>query len=144
MPTINDISTHQDSGYKLADLVAGGYYDNILIYEFHERIDTTKTWNTDSGLEHFIERNDENHDYSHFISEAFADDYPATIHGAIKIADEWIIAGECGANYYGGYGPTGILRLRTECKKKGIFIFVVEEIDFTVWKNDLLTKKMNP
>ncbi|MCX6327785.1 MAG: hypothetical protein NT144_14250 [Bacteroidia bacterium] len=43
---------------------------------------------------------------------------------AVKVANEWFIAHNCGSNYYLGYGPTGILKLREACANKNIAGFL--------------------
>ena len=130
MTTYTDLSIITDNAYKLADLINGGHYNNILYYEFHEEVDPEAVFNCLEGLESFSERAEEFNII--FFSHGFVDELPATIHVAIKISDEWFIARDCGSNYYLGYGPTGILKLREACAKKNVASFAKEE-NFEEW-----------
>ena len=48
------------------------------------------------------------------------------------MADEWFIAYDCGSNYYLGYAPTGILKLREACAKNNVAGFASED-NFEEW-----------
>lgn len=48
------------------------------------------------------------------------------------MADEWFIAQDCGSNYYVGYDPTGILKLREACANKNV-AGVASEDYFEEW-----------
>lgn len=130
MTTYNDISIITDNAYKLADLINGGHYSNIFYYEFHEEVDPTGIHNCKEGLEWFQEITQEYNKI--FISDQWVDELPAVIHIALKVADQWFIAHDCGANYYGGYGPTGILKIREACLKRSVFGFASNE-NFDEW-----------
>lgn len=130
MTTYHDISIITNNSYRFAELINGGQYTNILYYEFHEVVDPTEIWNCLEGLEWFSQR--ANDFYKIFLSHGNVDEEPAIIHVAIKLADEWFIAHDCGANYYGGYGPTGIYKLREACANKNIAAFASEG-NFDEW-----------
>jgi len=130
MTTYQDISLVTNSAYRLADLINGGHYNNILYYEFHEEVDPTGIYNCLEGLESFSGRSEKF--YKIFLSYSYVDERPAIIHIAVKIADEWFIARDCGSNYYLGYGPTGILKLREACSNKNVVSFALEE-NFEEW-----------
>jgi hypothetical protein len=130
MENFTDISIFSDNAYKLAETINGGHYSEILYYEFHEAVDPTSIWNCLEGLESFTIRNDKF--YSIFISHGFVDQEPAIIHIALKLGNEWFIAHDCGANYYGGYGPTGIYKLREACFNKNILAFAITD-NFEEW-----------
>lgn len=121
MLTYQDISFISDNAHILARLINGRHYNNILYYEFHEIVDPTNIYNCLEGLDAFSERSSEF--YQIFLSHGYVDREPAIIHVAIKLADEWFIAHDCGSNYYLGNGPTGILKLREACAKNNIIGF---------------------
>jgi hypothetical protein len=121
MTTYKDITLITNNAYKLAEFINDGNYNNILYYEFHEVVDQTRIFNCLEGLEEFSQRS--NDFYKIFLSSGFVDEEPAIIHIAIKLADEWFIAHDCGSNYYLGYGPTGILKLREACAYKNVIGF---------------------
>lgn len=125
-----DISILSNNSYKLAELIENGNYDNILYYEFHELIDPSGIHNCFEGLESFSHRADDYYDI--FLSYGIVDEQPAIIHTAIKLANEWFIAHDCGANYYLGYGPTGILKLREACFKRNVVSFASTD-NFEEW-----------
>jgi len=129
-PTYQDISLVTDNAYKLAESINGGHYNNILYYEFHEIVDPSGIYDCLEGLEDF--RKCSNDYYKIFLSYDYIDNEPATIHVAIKLANEWFIAQDCGANYYLGYGPNGILKLREACANKNIASFASTE-SFENW-----------
>ena len=130
MTTYQDISLATNNAYRLAEIINGGQYDNILYYEFHEVVDPTGINNCLEGLEEFSERS--NDFYKIFLSYGYVDEEPAIIHIAVKLAEEWFIAFDCGSNYYLGYGPTGILKLREACANKNIAGFASED-NFEEW-----------
>ena len=130
MTSYQEISIITDNAYKLASLINGGYYDNILYFEFHEEVDPTTIYNCLEGLNAFRERSEKF--YENFISYIYVDELPAIIHVAVKIANEWFIARDCGANFYTGYGPMGILELRKACANNKIAAFVFHE-EFNQW-----------
>lgn len=130
MTTYTDLSIITDSAYKLANLIDGGHYDNIFYYEFHEKVDPEKINDCLEGLESFQEQADEYHKI--FMSYGFVDEQPAVIHVALKVRDEWFIARECGSNFYLGFGPRGILKLRKACANKKISAFASDE-NFEDW-----------
>jgi hypothetical protein len=125
MTQFTDLTVFPNSAYKLADLIEGGHYHNIFYYEFHEEVDPINYYNCLEGLESFQER--ANDFYKIFISSGLVDDFPAVIHIALQIGNEWFISQECGSNFYLGYGPTGILKLREACAKKNITAFGLNE-----------------
>jgi hypothetical protein len=130
MTPYQDISLVTNSAYKLADLISGGHYKNILYYEFHEEVDPTGIYNCLEGLESFSEIAEKF--YKIFFSDGFVDGLPAIIHIAVKLSDEWFIARDCGSNYYLGYGPTGILKLREACANNHVAGFASDE-NFEQW-----------
>ncbi len=125
MNKIEDISLVTNNSYRIAEIINGGQYDNILYYEFHEIVNPERIYNCSKGLESFSEQS--NDYYKIFLSNGFVDEEPAIIHIAVKIADKWFIARDCGSNYYMGYGPTGILKLREACANRNILGIVSEE-----------------
>lgn len=125
MKTIEDISLITNNSYRIAEIITSDQYYNILYYEFHERVDPSRIINCLEGLESFIEHSKEF--YNIFLSYGIVDENPANIHIAVKISNKWFIARDCGSNYYLGYGPTGILKLREACKKRNVLGFVLEE-----------------
>ena len=131
-----DLSGIPDAAYEIAAMINSGNYNNILVYEFHEEVDSTKIWNCEEGLEGFRERSKDSYAEG-FFSLDYVDEFPATIHIVIKIANEWFIVERCGFNYYGGFGPTGILKLREVCLKKNIKIFISRE-PFKTWVKENL------
>ena len=130
MTTYQDISIVKNNAYRLADLINGGHYSNILYYEFHEVVDPTGIFNCLDGLDAFSERSADF--YKIFLSYGYVDEEPAIIHVAVKLADEWFIAHDCGSNYYLGYGPTGILKLREACANKNVAGFASDD-KFEEW-----------
>ena len=130
MKPYTDLTTHQDAAYKLADMVNSQQYKNILVFEFHEIVDYADYDNSREGLEEF--RNRSNNYYPIFLTGGLVDEEPANINIAIKIADEWFIVEDCGSNFYLGYGPTGMLKLREACFTNGVSIFHSEE-NFKNW-----------
>ncbi|QNR23832.1 hypothetical protein [Croceimicrobium hydrocarbonivorans] len=130
MKLYQDLSLVTDSAYNLASIINDGKYDNILYYEFHEKVEATKIINCLEGLESFTARSINY--YKIFNSYGIVDEFPAIIHIAVKLADEWFIASDCGSNYYLGYGPSGILKLREACAKKNV-MGIVSECDFDKW-----------
>ncbi|HET6244827.1 MAG: hypothetical protein H0V01_10730 [Bacteroidetes bacterium] len=130
MTRYHDISIVTNNAYRLAELINGGCYTNILYYEFHEVVDPTGIYNCLEGLEAFSERSISF--YKIFFSSGYIDVQPANIHIAVKLEDEWFIAHDCGSNYYLGYGPTGILKLREACANKNIASFASED-KFEEW-----------
>jgi hypothetical protein len=135
-----DLSFHADSAYKLAELINGGHYTNIFYYEFHEEVDPDGIYNCLEGLEGFKERAQDFNEI--FICHGYIDELPARIHIALKVADEWFISHECGSNFYGGFGPTGIIKLREACAKNNIMAFAPED-NFDNWiKKKFRTVKM--
>ncbi|MEQ8473555.1 MAG: hypothetical protein RIC35_20325 [Marinoscillum sp.] len=139
MTGYQDISIVTNNAYRLADIINGGNYNNILYYEFHEEVDPTGIFNCLEGLESFSKRSE--NFYKIFLSYGYVDELPAIIHLAVKMADEWFIARDCGSNYYFGYGPTGILKLREACANKNVVGFASED-NFEEWlKNKFGTPK---
>ena len=130
MKTIEDISVITNNSYRIAEIINGGQYNNILYYEFHERVNPKGIHNCMEGLESFSEHS--NDYYKIFLSNGFVDEEPAIIHIAVRISEKWFIARDCGSNYYLGYGPTGILKLREACTKKNILGIASEE-NFEDW-----------
>lgn len=130
MATYQDISIVKNNAYKITDLINGGHYNNILYYEFHEVVDPTGIYNCAAGLDAFTERS--NDFYNIFLADGYVDEEPAIIHVAVKLADEWFIAHDCGSNYYLGYGPTGILKLREACANNNVAAFVSKD-NFEAW-----------
>ncbi len=130
MKNIKDISVITNNSYRIAEIINGGHYDNILYYEFHERVNPKGIHNCIEGLESFKERS--NKYYKIFLSHGFVDEEPARINIAVKISDQWFIARDCGSNYYLGYGPRGILKLREACMNKNVLGIVSEE-SLDIW-----------
>ena len=125
MTTYQVISIVKNNAYRLAELINGGHYSNILYYEFHEVVDPTGIFNCLEGLDAFSERSAVF--YKIFLSYGYVDEEPAIIHVAVKLADKWFIAHDCGSNYYLGYGPTGILKLREACANKNVAGFASDD-----------------
>jgi len=130
MKTIEDITVITNNSYRIAEIINGEQYDNILYYEFHERVNPKRINNCLEGLESFIEHS--NDYYKIFLSNGFVDEEPAIIHIAVKISEKWFIARDCGSNYYLGYGPRGILKLRKACANRNILGIASEE-NFDDW-----------
>jgi hypothetical protein len=130
MTTYTDLSIYTDNAYKLADLVDGGHYDNIFYYEFHEEVDPKGIYDCIEGLKKFQKQASDS--YKIFLSYDYVDELPAVIHVALKVRDEWFIARECGSNFYLGYGPSGILKLRKACADKNVTAFASDE-NFDDW-----------
>lgn len=133
MVQIEDISTETDNAYRIADAINGGSYSNVLYYEFHEPVNPENIWNCFEGLESFQERS--KNFYGIFFSSYLVDDIPANIHVVIRFSSTWFIAKNCGANYYGGYGPTGILKMREACAKQNVICMAPIE-KFDEWLSD--------
>ncbi|MEQ8477792.1 hypothetical protein [Fulvivirga sp.] len=141
MKSFTDLSIISNNAYKLAELIENGHYNNIFYYEFHEEVNPEGIWNCLEGLEEFQKRADDS--YKIFFSYGYVDELPAVIHIAVNIADEWFIAKDCGSNYYLGFGPTGILRMRNACLNKGIMGFVSDE-NFDDWLQNKFGKTPKP
>ncbi len=129
-PTYQDISLVTNNAYKLASFINGGNYNNILYYEFHETVNVSNISNCLEGLKAFA--NLSSNYYKIFLSNNYIDEEPATIHIAVKLANEWFIAHDCGSNYYLGYGPKGILKLREACAINNI-AGIVSNDNFKNW-----------
>jgi len=129
-----------NNSYRLAELIDGGHYSNILYYEFHEIVDPTGIYNCLEGLESFSKLAEKFYDI--FLSYEYVDEQPAIIHIAIKLADEWFIAHDCGSNYYLGYGPQGILKLREACSNRSIAGFASTD-NFEEWIKKKFGKPKN-
>ena len=125
-----DLSIIENSAYKLADLINSGHYNNIFYYEFHEEVNQSEIYNCIEGLEGFSERVSKF--YEIFMSYGYVDELPAVIHIALKVGDEWFIARDGGSNYYAGYGPMGIHKLREACYNKKITAFASND-NFEDW-----------
>ena len=123
-----DLTAHPDAAYKLAEMINGKQYNNVLVYEFHEWLDPMNF--DDELVEEFSNRSYEF--YDNFLAEGIVDETAAQISVVAKIAGEWFIAEDCGSNYYLGYGPHGILKLREACYKNGIIIIHTTS-DFKEW-----------
>jgi len=119
-----DLSIEPAIAYIIARMIKMDHYSNILIYEFHEKVGVTSHFNCLQGLEQFRERCSEF--YSAFLQPSIVDDYPANIHLLMKLSNEWFMIKDCGANFYLGYGPSGIIELRRNCKFKGVKIVYQE------------------
>ncbi len=130
MQTYNDISTITNSSYKIAELINGGHYSNILYYEFHNYVEPDKIYYCLEGLEKFQNKSEKY--YGIFMGHGFVDERPANIDIAVKISDEWFIAQNCGSNYYLGFGPQGILKLREACYTKKVSGFIFER-NIKIW-----------
>lgn len=76
------------------------------------------------------------------MCHGFIDERPANIDVAVKISDEWFIAQACGSNYYLGFGPQGILRLREACYAKKITGFIFES-NIETWIKDKFNSNNN-
>ncbi len=140
MNTYQDISVISDNAYQLAEIINGGHYNNILYYEFHEIVDKTSLFNWENELEIFSNRSIDY--YKIFLSYYNADDEPAIIHVALKLGDEWFVAHDCGSNFYNGYGPTGILKLREACANNNILGNVSDE-SFDNWIKEKFRSNKN-
>lgn len=142
MPTrsYHDLSMVTDSAYKLAHLINTGQYHNIFYYEFHQEVDPKTIINCEQGLEAFIERAGDFN--SIFISYYNVDEVPAKINVALKLGEEWFIVPNCGSNYYLGYGPTGILKLREACFKRNVAAFLAFD-NFEQWVNKRVGSPIN-
>lgn len=133
MKEYTDISIITNNSYKFAEFINDGHYNNIFYYEFHEEVDPAGIYNCLEGLESFSARAEK---FSKiFLCNGYIDEIPAIIHIAIKMADEWFIAHDCGSNYYLGYGPRGILKLREACSNKNVACFATMD-SFEEWIKD--------
>lgn len=132
-----DLSLVSDAAYRLAELIDGHHYDNIIVYEFHEAINPSSAFNSESGLESFRARNLKMGIYKNFLTSGLIDQFPAIIHIAIKISSVWFFSEDFGYNYSLGYGPSGIIKLREACHKNGVRIFALDE-PFKEWKENFL------
>lgn len=121
-----DLSIEPAIAYIVSRMIKTDYYNDILIYEFHEEVDVESHYNCLQGLDQFRESASEF--YGAFMQPSFVDNYPAIIHLLIKLSNEWFVVNDCGANFYLGYGPSGILELRRNCKFKGVKIIHQEGI----------------
>lgn len=130
MTSFQDISVITDNAYRLAELINKGNYTNVLYYEFHENVDPTQIHNCIEGLKAFSDQS--RNFYDIFFSYNCVDEVPSIIHVAVKLANEWFIAHECGSNYYLGYGPTGILKLREACAVNNVASFASDD-NFEQW-----------
>lgn len=126
-----DLSKHADSAYRIAELIDSSFYDNILVYEFHNHVDGRFYDNYEVGLESFRERSEEY--YSSFIPQYLADGFAAIIGVAVKVSTEWIVIEDAGSNFYLGYGPGGIIELRKACHKRGVKIFYFDDMTIQDW-----------
>lgn len=125
-----DISPIPENAYKMAEIIETGNYQDILYFEIHEEVNESEIANCKEGLAAFQELAKEFN--RGFLSYNQMDDLPADIHIAVKVAGEWYIAKDCGANYYLGYGPMGILKIREACSKKAI-VSIIFEGSFDKW-----------
>jgi hypothetical protein len=125
---INLTSYHNDV-YRLAKIISNGYYSNVLYFEFHQPNNKEPVFES-SRLDEFMGESEKY--YESFICKSFPDEFEATISIAIKLGEQWFISHECGANFYLGYGPKGILELRKACHNSNIPIFVLED-DLQTW-----------
>ena len=123
MKNIVDLTRDELAPDRLADVINGGHYKDVLYYEFHHALDNEKPIYNSDKLSSFYEQS-KNY-YKNIIGDA--DQFEAEIDIAIKLGDQWFIMKHCGANYYLGFGPQGILSLRKACTKKNIPIFVFED-----------------
>jgi hypothetical protein len=125
MTHYHDLTLIPESAYKLAELINGDHYNNIFYFEFHEEVGSSKILNCLEGLNEFQKRSQDF--YKIFISPINVDEKPAIIHIVIKVADEWFISLDIGSNFYLGYGPSGILKLREACAKRNITAIATDE-----------------
>lgn len=135
MNIIHDISRETNNTYRLAQLISEGNYKDILYFEFHEPINNPTQHQID-GLDKFYKQCQDS--YPSFFSIGCIDEMPTIIHVVVKIAGEWFLARECGSNYYLGYGPIGLIKMRKACKEQKIVCFYSTD-DIDEW----LKKKMN-
>ena len=140
MTNYQDLTSIPESSYKLAELINGGHYSNIFYFEFHEAVDPSNIYNCQEGLNAFQERSQEF--YKIFIKKMIVDENPAIIHIALKVGDVWFISQDCGSNFYLGFGPSGILKLRQACANKNITGFASNE-SFENWLKTHLRKQRN-
>ena len=104
--------------------------DCKCVYEFHEYQDVDQIYNWQSGIEGFREKNHKFYDSNLFIG--LVDDWPAMIHYAVNINNEWYVLYWCGANFYGGSGPTATIAMRDFCLENHLSLVVHNE-DFSDW-----------
>lgn len=130
-----DLSKHADSAYRIAELIDSSFYDNVLVYEFHNHIAGSLYDNYEKGLESFRERSEEY--YSSFIPQYLADGFASIIGVAVKISNEWVVVEDAGSNFYLGYGPGGILELRKSCFKRGVKIFYFSDVTIQDWMQEM-------
>jgi hypothetical protein len=130
-----DMTSVWNFAYKMADLINGGHYNNILVYEFHNPITGEQPYNAESGLESFLERSKQfyGRENSPFMGYGIVDEFPSKIELAVKVSDEWFISRHGGFNYYLGTGPHGILHLRQACAKNNVKIMYHSYVDFDKW-----------
>ncbi len=139
MKYYTDLTTESYFAYKMADIINGRHYNNIIVHEFHNPITGEQPYDAESGLEAFHERCNEYYDHRKiiFIDEGIVDEYPSQIDLAVRINDEWYISRHGGFNYYLGTGPHGILHLRQACEKNRVAIFYHDYEKIEDW---LITK----
>lgn len=111
--------------YRLAETIDKGSYLNVLYFEFHNHLDPENEVYESNRLSAFHEESKKY--YSNFICKAYPDEYEAVIDVAVNLGGQWFVFRECGANFYFGFGPQGILQLRKACTLKSIPIIVLEE-----------------
>lgn len=129
---IFDLTTKPDAAYKLASTISEISTNDIAIYEFHDEVNPEGILNCESGHRLFREKTSEF--FKRFISVGLStlDEFPANIHIAVRINDHWFLAEDCGSNYYMGYGPGGIFKLREAGCKKGALLVHTDE-NFKKW-----------
>lgn len=137
---ITDLSIEPSIAYIIARMIKMGYYNDVLLYEFHEEVEVNSHFNCLQGLDQFREIVSEFN--SAFFQPSFVDSYPASIHLLMKLSNEWFIIHDCGANYYLGYGPQGIIELRKQCKFKGVKI-IYNETNIKEFIDSELKKKVD-
>ncbi|WP_276133071.1 hypothetical protein [Polluticoccus soli] len=137
---IFDLSAKPDAAYKLAETISEVLISDITIYEFHQEVNPEGILNCENG--HRLFREKTSNFYQRFVSFGLSslDEFPAIIHIAVKIGDQWFLAEDCGSNYYMGYGPGGIYRLREAACKKGALLLHTDA-DFRKWVNGISPKK---
>jgi hypothetical protein len=141
-----DLTHVWNFAYKMADLINGKHYNNIMVHEFHNPITGEQPYNADTGLEAFQERCDDYYDHHKilFIDEGIVDEYPSQIDLAVRINDEWYITKHGGFNYYLGTGPHGILHLRKACADNHVAIFYHDYEKIEDWLIKKFGKQAKP
>lgn len=125
MTNVIDLTRATMAPYRLAEIIEHGNYSDVVYFEFHSPLNPENTVYESSRLSSFHEASQDY--YSTVISNSYPDEFEAVIDVAIKLGSQWFILRQCGANYYLGFGPQGILKLRNACSIRRIPIIISED-----------------